>query len=177
MTQQSVLPAIYFPTRVLLLDDDPKFLKTLADHLSDFIPVEALSHVDEAFKVLKDNKERIKEEWIYFEDIINDEADESIPTIVFNLEKLNTTLKNKEHPNHISILIVDYSMPEMNGIEFCKKIQDLPVKKIMLTGVADYKIAVKAFNEGIIDQFIVKDILSLDGTIKAAIKEQQKKFF
>ena len=69
-----------------------------------------------------------------------------------------------------SVLVVDYSMPQMNGLEFCELVSDLPCKKILFTGAADEKIAVSAFNRGLIDRYIQKsddhalDILELELT-------------
>lgn len=56
----------------------------------------------------------------------------------------------------ISVVISDYSMPEMTGIDFFRKLKNSNVKKILLTGKADEKIAVEAFNEDIIDGFLLK---------------------
>jgi len=56
----------------------------------------------------------------------------------------------------LSVVIVDYSMPTLNGIELCERIKDPHVGKVLLTGVTDEKFAVEAFNAGIIDRFISK---------------------
>lgn len=58
--------------------------------------------------------------------------------------------------NRLSVVIVDYSMPAIDGMEFCQRINDPHVGKVLLTGVADEKMAVEAFNAGIIDRFISK---------------------
>jgi CheY-like chemotaxis protein len=52
--------------------------------------------------------------------------------------------------NNIAVLVVDYSMPTINGIEFCKQLGDKHVYKILLTAEADSDIAINAFNDGII---------------------------
>jgi CheY-like chemotaxis protein len=55
-----------------------------------------------------------------------------------------------------SVLVVDYSMPSMNGLDFCAAVTDPHVRKALLTGVADEKVAVEAFNAGLIHCFIPK---------------------
>ncbi|MFT3741115.1 MAG: response regulator [Gammaproteobacteria bacterium] len=55
-----------------------------------------------------------------------------------------------------SVVVIDYDMPKINGIDVCRMLPDISVKKIMLTGKAGNKTGVGAFNEGLIDQFIVK---------------------
>jgi hypothetical protein len=47
-------------------------------------------------------------------------------------------------------------MPAMNGLEFGAALKDPYIRKAMLTGVADEKLAVEAFNAGLIHRFIPK---------------------
>ena len=49
-----------------------------------------------------------------------------------------------------TVVVVDYSMPNMNGLEVCKALEDLPLKFIMLTGKAEPETAIEAFNDGLI---------------------------
>jgi CheY-like chemotaxis protein len=73
-----------------------------------------------------------------------------------NLDLLKDELGNRRRFEETSVVIIDYDMPGLNGIEFCRLIQNPGIKKILLTGVADEKLAVSAFNEGLIDKFIRK---------------------
>ena len=68
-------------------------------------------------------------------------------------------------------------MPSINGIEFCQKIAHLPILKIMLTGHADFQIAVDAFNKGIIDKFLVKDTPFMLEEIIKEVDAMQDNFF
>ena len=58
----------------------------------------------------------------------------------------------------ISLVISDYNMPKMNGLELLKKVQvKYPhILAIMLTGQAEIEIAVKAINEAGVYKFIQK---------------------
>jgi CheY-like chemotaxis protein len=55
-----------------------------------------------------------------------------------------------------SVLVVDYAMPSINGLQFCEALEDAHIRRAMLTGVADEKLAVQAFNAGLIHRFIPK---------------------
>ena len=55
-----------------------------------------------------------------------------------------------------TVLVTDYMMPGMDGLELCASITDRQVKKIMLTGQADENTGIDAFNEGLIDGFVLK---------------------
>lgn len=90
------------------------------------------------------------------------------------LEKISNAPEKSET---ISVVIVDYSMPEMNGLEFCEQISDLPVKKIMLTGEADLETAIEAFNVGLIDKFFLKNDVNVHNKIRVAAAELQREYF
>jgi hypothetical protein len=68
-------------------------------------------------------------------------------------------------------------MPVLNGLEFCRRIADPAVKKIMLTGKADERVAVRSFNEGIIDRFIRKHEVDAVETLNQAIRDMQAAYF
>jgi len=54
------------------------------------------------------------------------------------------------------VCVVDYSMPAMDGLQTLGELVDWPGSRVLLTGQADEQVAVKAFNRGLIDQFIAK---------------------
>lgn len=67
-------------------------------------------------------------------------------------------LKILEAQGPFPVIISDYQMPFMNGIEFFSKISllDKDAQKIMLTGYASLQIAIDAINQGIINAFLTK---------------------
>lgn len=68
-------------------------------------------------------------------------------------------------------------MPDLDGISFCRELINYPIKKIMLTGSNDRAIATEAFNEGIIDFFLLKESANLSTQIINAINTMQKDYF
>jgi signal transduction histidine kinase len=58
----------------------------------------------------------------------------------------------------VQLIISDYRMPEMNGIEFLKRVKMIcpDTIRMILTGYADLDIAVSAINEGYVYKFITK---------------------
>src|SRR5690606_34491411 len=76
-----------------------------------------------------------------------------------------------------STVIVDYSMPEMNGLEFMASLKNPYIKKVLLTGQADSELAVKAFNRHLIDQFIDKHDPRLKTKLNGAITAFQDQYF
>ncbi len=60
--------------------------------------------------------------------------------------------------NDIDLVISDYMMPEMNGIQFLSKVRGIKpeVPRIILTGYADKENAIKAINDVGLFQYIEK---------------------
>lgn len=75
---------------------------------------------------------------------LNLETDYNIVTFLSSVEALEFIKKNEIH-----LVISDYLMPEMNGIEFLLQVRELfpQVPRIILTGYADKENAIKAINE------------------------------
>lgn len=64
-----------------------------------------------------------------------------------------------EHPERYALAstcVVDYAMPGTNGLNVLNNMLDWPGSRVLLTGQADEQIAVQAFNDGLIDQFVPK---------------------
>ena len=58
----------------------------------------------------------------------------------------------------VAVIISDYSMPEIDGITFLKKVKEVnpQIVRIMLTGYADLKTAIDAVNYGHVFRFLTK---------------------
>ena len=67
-------------------------------------------------------------------------------------------LKIVEHQGPFSVVISDFRMPFMNGIELFSKIHsfDKNIQRIMLTGCAELQMAIDAINHGKINAFLTK---------------------
>jgi DNA-binding NtrC family response regulator len=82
-------------------------------------------------------------------------------------------LKNHE----VSMVVSDYKMPGMNGLEFLEKVKNAypGILTIMLTINTDIEIAVKAINNAGVYKFIIKpwDDIDFRITIKRALESLQ----
>lgn len=155
-SMKSVLP-YFMPTEVVLLDDDITFLESTELHLtSPNITLKAFNKPLEAIDYIENH------------DKIN---------VTKDLDKISLQIYSSDRFKQISTLIVDYDMPGMNGLEVCRQITLPHIQKIMLTGAATTDIAVDAFNEGIIHQFIQKDDLEAFTKLEASIVKAQERYF
>ncbi len=166
---------IFFPTTILLVDDNKEFLKAL--HLT--------INEEEATFYLFDNPRKILSQL----NTLNEESSMAQNITEFNeFSKISVTekrtdflkiinyLNSKNRFEKVSTLVVDYGMPEMNGLELCSAIENPFVQKILLTGEADEKVAVEAFNQGIIDAYIRKTDSNCKFKLKEIIRKSQMKY-
>lgn len=72
------------------------------------------------------------------------------------------------------ILIADYDMPDIDGIELLNNYADTNLIKILLTSAYSYKKATQALNKKLIDYYLAKNDLT---KLPEAISEQQRIFF
>ncbi len=171
----------YHPSTVVFVDDQQAFLTAVKNRLPQQLltlffnnPEKALSKITDASWSQYQNTPPIYN----IEDDMEAEHTNNNDTL-FNL-KLGEICKTIYNPNRfseISVVIVDRMMPDLDGINFCRRLIDHPVKKIMLTASKDQKVATDAFNEGIIDFFILKDSPNLIFELTAAIKKMQWNYF
>lgn len=68
------------------------------------------------------------------------------------------------------VVIVDYHMPSLNGLDALEMIKEWDGQKILLTGVADESLICRAFNERRIDFFIAKQNARIMQQIASTLK-------
>ncbi len=178
MKQHSIQP-FYFPTTVAFVDDSAPFLSNISLQVnselafqlyhSPFAALAALNHdaagtppADSAMFSLY----RHREDASYADHIIH-----------VSLDKVHREVHNAHRFEQVSVVVVDYDMPDMNGLEFCRQLNNSSIKKILLTGKADEQIAVSAFNAKTIDRFIRKQGNNAMALLNETIAELQKEYF
>jgi CheY-like chemotaxis protein len=158
---KNLLPCKY-PTTTLILDDNQSFLESVDMALSTkdrrlhftTKPYEAIESITKSsnnahFNFLRDNGDGDLE---------------------LDYSKIQDIAKDPFRAHEISVLIVDYHMPEINGIDFCKRIKDSICQKILFTAHSNQDIAVNAVNNGLIQQYIQKHDPNVDKLLIEAIE-------
>ena len=173
----SNLPLYSFPLTVALIDNDALVLQALTNLLKAEYHLKAFDNPKKAlenFKQYSPLSATVK--------LLSGCAESENYNLIGHLPvdvKLDGIKTIAHHPlrtEEVGVMIVDYSMPEMNGIEFCRELKSLPAKKILLTGEASNHIATQAFNEGIIDCFLQKGSPSLAEEINFHINSLMQKY-
>lgn len=172
------IPPFFFPTTVAFVDDSATFLANLSLQLdsrlafrlfhSPFSALSALNGTDAAPPMVEQffSLYRHRGETSYAHHVID-----------VSLEMIHREVHNEQRFEQTSVVVVDYDMPEIDGLEFCRSIRNPSVKKILLTGKADEQVAVRAFNEGLIDRFIRKQDADAVSALNRAIGDLQQAYF
>lgn len=171
---------LYHPTTVLVADDEALFLQSFEYSYGDQFLCRLERSPEAAIDVLL-HSTKIWQKNCTFQRPLTEKADAwlSPDDFVVQLQASAGTewMQNPARFSTVSVVIVDYVMPSMSGIDLCRRIKDLPVKKILLTGRAGDHTAVEAFNEGLIDHFLVKHDADIGKKLPVLINQLQHAFF
>lgn len=167
----------YYPTTTVVIDDDTLMLKAITESMDipDCTPSPSPTTAIKAL-LKKQSQPRLQR-------IISSDTTSSNPlmdnhTAIYNLRSLHDEIYCNDRFNDVSVLIVDYYMPDTNGVEVCKALANHPAKKILLTGGADMEhIAINAFNDGIIHRYINKHDENLASKLNQAVTILKKQYF
>ncbi len=171
------LPLFSYPVTIVWIDDDPLFLASVIQLLKN-ARVISFNSPDESIRFFQQYQPLLQK--INFmrgcAEIDGYDTLNRMP-VDLNVSALKELYGNDERNEEITVLVVDYNMPNMNGIDLCRELRSLPMKKILLTGTADHQQAVQAFNEGLIDCFIQKDSETLTQDILLHLNRLSKQYF
>lgn len=162
------------PLAEAYLDDDQNFLNTLA---FEFRHKETFTFI--SFTALQETLEKQVdpvEKVLHFCSmaVADSVAQRQVKFSILDFHKL---IYDESRFKTIVLAIVDYDMPEMNGIEFCQRIKEKNVYKVLLTANEDKDLAINAFNEDIIDKFIMKQVRELFTRLETALMQLKHRYF
>jgi CheY-like chemotaxis protein len=167
---KSKIPLFFYPAQIVFIDDNPDFLASLE---MVFSPEYNLRLFDDALAALSYINTPVTGQKKITPELCGD-SDKWVKQV---LNHSHLKRRNNERDMEISVVVADFSMPGLNGIEFCKKIANPAIKKILLTGHATPSDAVNAFNENIIHYYIKKSDENMLEQLTNAINKLQNAYF
>ncbi|MES3024148.1 MAG: response regulator [Pseudomonadota bacterium] len=172
------LPIYHHPSLTVLIDDSDSFLRSVSFQLDPALASKCFHDTRAALEWLCRNSQTAPRQ----EPALSASFDAyplSLPqcSVAFDLEQIHRISYERARFMTPSVLVVDYSMPQMNGVQLCEALAHLPCKKILFTGAADEKVAVDAFNRGLIDRYIKKSDDDALERLEAEIVALQKQYF
>lgn len=176
-TPKAIQP-FYWPTTAAFVDDSAAFLSNLSLQLDPELAFRLFSSPTEALKFLNGRAAQDRPASPIFSPYLDrTEENDAHQVIAMRVDAIRSLAHRPERFDSVSVVVVDYDMPELNGIEFCRRLANPALKKIVLTGKADEHVAVKSFNEGLIDRFIRKHEVDAVETLNQAIHDMQAAYF
>ena len=179
MSNRSRVPPYYFPTTVLFIDDDESFLNNLSVCLPSDLAIRTCTHPQRALDLIAEvnSGSPISEQCFRLPAEALSIGPDNHLTLPVSLTPITDTLYTEQRFSEVSVVVIDYDMPAENGLRVCSRLSHLPLKKILLTGKADEKVAVEAFNNGLIDRFVSKGDIAMIDTLNSAIADLQQDYF
>lgn len=176
MINKQAIPSFLFPTTILMIDDNVEFLKSVAIGLpASSATYNFYSDPRIALKFLNEKYEQNP----YPQSMVNmlDEEEFEHKTLDVNVRDIYRIMYNRARFQQISTVVVDFHMPGMDGIEFCKSIKDPNIQKILLTSIVDESKAIEVLNEGLIHTFIRKQSPNIMQQLNQALTQAQNRYF
>ncbi len=173
----SALLPLYHPTTCLVVDDDRLYLDSFDYNYADVTPLATEQRPEQAIERLLKDAERTG---LSIDEANHAPVGEGMagdPVVRLPASRIAAMARDPARFSRVSMVVVDFAMPSMTGVELCQKIKHLPVKKVLLTGKTGDSTAVAAFNEGLINLFLVKQDPDLPGKLRQIIRELQYSYF
>jgi CheY-like chemotaxis protein len=168
------IPCYYYPTTPVFIDDEPGFLMPLVENLKPFRVCQTWTSPQEALAFLQ--QAHSTRPFPHFcLGSLNDEIPEHRFTAL-NIQSIPQQIYDSKRFTTLAVVVVDYTMPGLNGLAFCERL-NTSYKKLLLTSAADEKIAIEAFNQGLIQGYLRKDDPLLEERLCQAIQTLEWNYF
>lgn len=171
------LPGCFYPTEVVFVDDSESYLQALSMFFKGVRGI--------ILKTFKDPEKAL--EYINVRSTAQQRVDwvrencftPNCYALKLNVFSLHKQIYDAHRYNQISVVIADHDLTEkyMNGIEFCRRIEDKNIQKILFTGQADRSFVIQAFNDGVIQRYLSKGDVKDVSDILEIIKTAQRRYF
>jgi len=145
----------YHPTNVVFIDDDIHFLSSLTTHLNCDSPVKCFTDIKQAMASINAHSD-IKD---------------------YKLSSISKRINDANRFEETSVVIIDYQMPVINGMELAQKITNKAIKKVLLTGALNVNDGINAMNTNIISGFVEKNDPDIINKVNNIISVQQHYYF
>jgi CheY-like chemotaxis protein len=164
------VPSLYFKPYILFVDDDAQLLEVFEDELSESFSIETYNSPHLFIDRLQESK--VAEDNIASSRTVSDDSFERCAVIHLDYRVLAQKLETLFCDNQlISVVFIDFFMPEMTGLECASQIRNTLACRVLLTASLDNKEVIVAFNNNIIHQYLSKAQDDLIDCMKKTIEK------
>jgi CheY-like chemotaxis protein len=172
--RQLTLSPYFHPTTVVLVDDNEAFLRSLTLEMPADMAFHGFTSPELALAFLNEPNELPP---LVDRCFTLDRSHDTEAVIHLDLGVIEQEINHLQRFRRVSVVLVDYAMPSVDGLQFCERLTDPYARRAMLTGVADEKLAVEAFNAGLIHRYIPKHKATAVEAVIAFIAELEREYF
>jgi CheY-like chemotaxis protein len=147
-----IRPPVFYPATVVFVDDSDSYLDALRRFFPDTFTNLFFTRPQTALGFIRQHARENSLEFASSSACLSEPGVERFVETSSERDIVARPARFEE----VAAVVVDYDMPGMSGVEFLSSISGLRCAKVLLTGVADEAVAVKAFNAGIVDLYLRK---------------------
>ncbi|WP_144110351.1 response regulator [Paraburkholderia sp. BCC1886] len=145
-------PPVSYPTTVVFVDDSDSYLDALRRFFPDISTNLFFTRPQTALAFIR---QHAREHSLGFSPASACVSEPGFERLVETSPERDMLARHSRF-SEVAAVVVDYDMPGLSGVEFLSSISHLRCAKVLLTGVANETVAVKAFNAGIVDLYLRK---------------------
>ncbi|MFL9869098.1 response regulator [Paraburkholderia fungorum] len=147
-----IRPPVSYPASVVFVDDSDSYLDALRRFFPDISTNLFFTRPQTALAFIRNNA---RENSLAFAPASAGLTETGLERFVESSAERDVLARDSRFAE-VAAVVVDYDMPGLSGVEFLSSISNVRCAKVLLTGVADETVAVKAFNAGIVDLYLRK---------------------
>lgn len=156
------------PGGIAFLDDDPSYLEMLAEVMPEHWHVRLYVRPADCINELQQEPPRHEaDSWRQMEILDRWRNGHALIAQILEYWREDETTRF----GLTRVCVVDYSMPAMNGLQVLGELVNWSGSRVLLTGRADEQIAVTAFNQALIEQYIPKQTTEITRRLTDAIQQ------
>lgn len=172
------LPLFYYPGSWLWVDDDPVLLSCMTLAFNEINSVKPFLSSSACLDFLNTYKSPLLQQHF----LTSQKQDEKYGVlqhtpIDFDVTSLANLASDKNRQQELTVMVMDYNMPEIDGLALARITQSLPIQKILLTGKAQEHDAITAFNNNLIHRFVKKGEANTEEKLTLYLQELSKQYF
>lgn len=172
------LPLFYYPSHCLWIDDDKLLLKCMTLAFSERNNISPFPSAKACLDFIHQYQSPLSQQNF----LISNTQDMNYgilqhTPIDFDVTMLANLANDPERHDEVTVMVVDYHMPEMDGFALAQATQHLPIQKILLTGKAQESDAIAGFNNKLIHRFVQKGTDDMEEQLSRYLKELSLQYF
>jgi CheY-like chemotaxis protein len=151
------LPVYYVRPTILCIDDDKSITDSLSSLLGKYYSTVCFNEPDDLLNYLKNYQSLLNKNKLFREFVESEYHNDSTASLIqFDFKNINKIIDDINIADEIGLILIDNTMPKMNGLQLCERLSGYCFKKILYTASDDYKSGLDAVINKKIDSFISK---------------------